>query len=70
MYKQIKYIVDENGETKEVILPIKLWKKMVLDKENNKIIVFDKKKLSQYFGKIMLKVDPLKYQTAIRNEWR
>jgi hypothetical protein len=70
MYKQIKYIVDENGDAKEVILPIRLWKKMVLDKDNSKIIIFDKKKLSQYFGKIRLKTDPLKYQTAIRNEWR
>ncbi|MDI6767695.1 MAG: hypothetical protein QME52_12810 [Bacteroidota bacterium] len=70
MYKHIRYIVDKNGNANEVIIPIRLWKQMVGDKETGKNNIFDKKKLRQYFGKIKLKVDPLQYQMAIRDEWR
>jgi hypothetical protein len=40
-----------------------------LDKEMAKKFKGKKKNLSRFFGKLNLKVDPIKFQKNIRNEW-
>lgn len=77
MLNGIKYIVDEQGKRKEVVVPLRLWSTLVererkrpAAKHINKRKVMDRKRLKAYQGTITLPVDPLKFQKAMRNEWR
>ena len=68
MKQAVKYIVDENGNKKEAVVPIRLWRKLQM-RRAKKSIASTLSDLEKYFGKIKLTIDPLDYQKSVRNEW-
>ncbi|MBI4549010.1 MAG: hypothetical protein HY707_13590 [Ignavibacteriae bacterium] len=70
MQNSVKYVVDEQGHKREVLVPIHLWETLRGKERKRAHRKIDRKKLSKYFGKMKLTVDPLRYQKEMRNEWK
>ena len=65
----VKYIVDEEGKVKEVIIPLDVWEKVKDIYQKTPIKYMDKNKLKEFSGKISLPSDPANYQKRMRDEW-
>ena len=66
----VKYVLDEKGRRREVIISLDVWEKIkdVYQKAPTKRMV--KKKLKEFSGKISLTFDPIDYQKRMRDEWK
>ena len=68
MANHIEYIVNEKGEKIKAIVPLDLLPK-ILPRKKSKSKNLTREKIKKYSGSIKLKIDPLKYQKELRNEW-
>lgn len=69
MSENIEYIVNEKGEKIKAIVSLDMLEKILSEKESESKNM-NKDKIAEYSGSIKLKVDPLKFQKDLRNEWR
>jgi len=66
----VKYILDEKGRRREVIIPLDVWEKVKDIHQKTPIKRMNKRKLKEFSGKISLTFDPADYQKRMRDEWR
>jgi hypothetical protein len=58
----VKYILDEKGKKKEVIIPLEVWEKVKDVYQKAPIKRMDKSRLKEFSRKIHLSLDPVDYQ--------